>query len=322
MRLFAYWLCCLSLLIFYTPSWAVNDLTGKKVFFINSYHAGYEWSDGIQNTALQILKEAKVQTEVFYLDAKQHPSDAEKHANALLAKQRIGIFKPDVVIVSDDDAVKYVLVPYFKSGSLPFVFCGVNWDASEYALSPQQATGVIEIDFHKTIVQTLEKVAKGKRVGVIGFDGTTEQKLVNMFSKNTGINLEKVYLEKNFENFKTSFLNAQQEVDILLISNLRGIEGWNDEQAQAFIYNNTKIPTGTTQTWITQKFAMLGIVKLPEEQGQWAANMTLRILGGEKVSNIPIAKAKKGKVLFNKTLADKLQLQMPKDLLGIAEIIE
>lgn len=322
MRFFAYWLCCLSLLVTNVASWAANDLTGKKVFFINSYHAGYEWSDGIQNAALQILKEAKIQTEVFYLDAKQRPTEAEKQANALLAKQRISAFKPDLVIVSDDDAVKYVLVPYFKNGALPFVFCGVNWDASEYALSPQQATGVLEIDFHKTIVQTLEKVAKGKRVGIIGFDGTTEQKLVNLFFKNTGINLEKVYLEKNFENFKTSFLNAQQEVDILVMSNLRGIEGWNDEQAQAFIYDNSKIPIGTTQTWITQKFAMLGIIKLPEEQGQWAANIALRILGGEKVSSIPIAKAKKGKVLFNKKLADKLQLQMPKDLSGIAEIIQ
>ena len=28
--------------------WAGDDYAGKKIFFINSYHDGYAWSDGIK----------------------------------------------------------------------------------------------------------------------------------------------------------------------------------------------------------------------------------------------------------------------------------
>lgn len=41
---------------------------------------------------------------------------------ALKAKEIIDSFKPDVVILSDDNALKYVYEPYYYKSKIPFVF--------------------------------------------------------------------------------------------------------------------------------------------------------------------------------------------------------
>ncbi|MEJ2660274.1 MAG: hypothetical protein P8Z73_06080, partial [Desulfobacteraceae bacterium] len=55
-------------------------------------------------------------------------------------------YNPDVVIASEDDASKYVVEPYFKNASIPFVFCGVNHSGDRYGYPYKNATGIIELD--------------------------------------------------------------------------------------------------------------------------------------------------------------------------------
>lgn len=46
------------------------------------------------------------------------------------ALDRIRSFAPGAIVVSDDDAVKYLFEPHFKNGPVPVVFNGVNWSAT------------------------------------------------------------------------------------------------------------------------------------------------------------------------------------------------
>ncbi len=313
---------CLTFFSFAQEDSIDFSANGKKVLYIDSYHPTYDWSIGVLQGVKDGLNKSGVTLETFYMDAKNHPEEADKQAAALQAKQKIESFKPDIVITCDDDAVKYILVQYFKDSSLPFVFCGVNWSADEYGLPFKNATGILEVDFFKTIVLFLDKVAKGKRLGFISFDGISERRNEEKLREIAQINFDKVYFEKTFDSWKANFLKLQNEVDILFITNPKGIEGWDDQKAQEFVYANTKIPTAATHLWIGRKFSVLAITKIPQEQGQWTAKTALAILAGKAIHDIPIAKNRQTKIIINKTLMEKLNIRFSPDLMGKAEIVQ
>jgi hypothetical protein len=111
----------------------VDAADKKKVLLVDSYHEGYAWSDGEVAGAKSVFKDT-VDLKVVRMDTKRNPSaDAKKQAGEKV-KAEIEAFKPDAVIVLDDNSVKYVTVPFYKDSPLPFVFAGVNWDASSYSL--------------------------------------------------------------------------------------------------------------------------------------------------------------------------------------------
>jgi len=51
---------------------------------------------------------------------------------ALEAKALIESWQPDGVITADDKAAKYIIKPFGKEHTMPFVFCGINWTVQEY----------------------------------------------------------------------------------------------------------------------------------------------------------------------------------------------
>jgi ABC-type uncharacterized transport system substrate-binding protein len=60
---------------------------------------------------------------------------------------------------------------------------------------------------------------------------------------------------------------------------------------------------------------IFGVVKVGEEQGWWAGNIALDILGSTAVEDIPISRNEQSKLLINMTLANELGYKIPMDLL-------
>ena len=54
------------------------DYSGKKVLFVDSYHEGYAWSDGITNSIKQTLEGSGVELKIFRMDTKRNRSDESK----------------------------------------------------------------------------------------------------------------------------------------------------------------------------------------------------------------------------------------------------
>jgi hypothetical protein len=275
-----------------------QDYADKRVFVLYSYDEQFFWTHSINEAIKSVLSSDHVQSMTFYMDTKWHPVETEKFAAAQMAKLQIEQFKPDVVITSDNDAVKYVLMPYYKNSAIPFVFCGINWDASIYGLPYKNATGMLEIELVSEIVKNLQEHVKGKRIGYLAMEGFTERKLAEHYGLYLGKALNKSYFPTSFSEWKEDFLKAQQEVDILLLLNPKGIKDFDMQQAQSFVEENIKIPTGTSLAWMTQ-MSLLGITLRPEEQGTWAAQTALKILGGQSPSDIPITRNREGKLFIN-----------------------
>jgi hypothetical protein len=299
---------------------ASSDYAGKKILHIASYHAGFEWTDGINHGIETVLKDKGIEYKVFYMDTKRNPAEEWKKAEALKAKALIEEFKPDVVITSDDDAAKYLIAPYYKDADLPFVFCGINWDASGYGLPYKNVTGMVEVELIPIIVEHLKKHAKGDRIGTLTLDGLTERKIIQNYTNILKIPVSQSYFVKTLDEWKESFLKLQTEVDMIIVLNYVGIDGWNTQVATDFVEQNVRVPVGASFPWL-MPFALLGITNIPEEQGTWSAQTALKILDGTKPTDIPITQNKEGKLFINMKIANKLGVMFSKALLKTAEII-
>jgi ABC-type uncharacterized transport system substrate-binding protein len=303
-----------------TASWT-NALArdgARRVVHIDSYHRGNEWNDRIAAAVVETLEAAGVQVRVFHLDTKRKPSEGDKQAAAARAIALIDEFAPQVVTLSDDNAVKYVLMPHFRDADLPFVFCGLNWDASVYDLPYRNATGMVEVSPIPQLVALLRGYTSGTRLGYLAEDTPTKHKEKAYHEELFGLAYHRAYFVDSFADWKTAFETAQREVDILLLLGVGALTDWDHAEARRLAERATAIPTGTDFAWL-MPYALLGIGKLPEEQGRWAARAALQILDGVSPASIPVTHNTQGELLFNPRIARRLGIVEPPALARLVE---
>lgn len=291
---------------------------GKKVLYIDSYHEGYAWSDGITKGVQTALSGSGVELKIFRMDTKRNNNEEFKKQAAEKAKAVIEEFKPDVVIASDDNASKFLIEPYYKGGDLPFVFCGVNWDASIYGFPVSNVTGMVEVDAVPQLIDQLKKFGKnqGDRIGYISENVETSMKNPKYYKSIFNIDIQTAFSE-SYEQFKKDFVDIQKNVDVLIIDY---VDGWKDQGVDDFIIQNTTVPTGVFQDSFATH-ALIGFTKVAEEQGGWAADAALKILKGTSPADIPIAKNKEGMLILNAKVAEKLSVTIPPEILESADQI-
>ncbi|HSN91863.1 MAG TPA: ABC transporter substrate binding protein [Anaeromyxobacteraceae bacterium] len=293
---------------------------GKKVVFVNSYHQGYEWSDGEEAGLKSVLGPAGVDLRVFYMDTKRNPDPKAQKEAGRKAKELIDALQPDAVIVADDNAAEEVLVQYYKNAKIPFVFCGVNWDASRYGLPYTNTTGMLEVGLVKELVDNLREYAKGGRVGLLAAD-TESQRVDGKFFGQLLNGLAREVYVKTFPEWKDQFQRMQGEVDILIVGNPAGITGWDNAAAADWALANGKVPSGTIHEFV-MPYAMLGMTKIGQEQGIWTAKAVLEILKGKPAGSIPIVKNKEAKLKINVKLASKAGVVFKPALARNAEVVK
>lgn len=297
-----------------------GDVAGRKVLFIDSYHLGYDWSDGVVDGVREVLKDTGAELRIFRMDTKRNQSEAFKRKAALQAKALIESYQPDVVIASDDNASKYLIQPYYRDTDLPIVFCGVNWDASVYGYPYANATGMVEVELIEPLMAQLRQLAKGDRIGFLAIGGTTSAKDNAYHAKILGKPYDKTYYVMTYQDWKERFLKLQDEVDFLLIGNPQGLAGWDENDFVHFAARHTRIPTGATIPWV-KKFTLMGYMRVPREQGRWAAEAALKIMRGTPPSAIPMAQNRQGKLIINIRLAKRLGVTFDPAVFKRADII-
>ena len=295
-------------------------LAGKKIVYVNSYHEGYAWSDAIETGLHKVLDDTGVELTIIRMDTKNNPDTAFGETAGTKAWSEIQALNPDVVITSDDNAQKYLVVPFMKDSNIPVVFNGVNWDASAYGFPTANITGMIEVELPDQLIELLKTNAKGDRLGYITIDTETERKVVEIYNQRFFGGKLTPYWVKTQDEFKEAFLTAQQEVDILFIGNNAGSDKWDEEAMKQFVLKNTTIPTGSINDWMAP-YSLLTLAKSGQEQGEWSAQTALSILGGTPPSDIPLAENKKGQLIVNLDLADKLGVVFAPSLLKSAVIL-
>lgn len=292
---------------------------GKTILWVDSYHQGYEWSDGIEKGIRSALEGTGIQLQVFRMDTKQKPENCNQAGEQ--AWQQIQALKPDLVIATDDNAQKCLVVPYLKDKDIPVVFAGVNWSAEEYGYPASNITGVIEVDLIDQAVAIVKPYARGNAIGYISIDTESVRKDAEIYNRRFFNGQMKTYWPKTQSEFQEMFLQAQQEVDILILRNNAGAPDWNEQEMKEFVKQNTTVPTLAVNPWMAS-YALVTLGKVTEEQGELAVLDALKILSGVKVSDIPIHQNLKGKMVINLSIATRLNVVFPPSLLKNAEFVE
>jgi len=292
---------------------AAGDYEGHRVLHVDSYHAGNTWNDSIAAAVRETLDGTGVELRVIHLDAKRNPGAEFARAAALRAKAEIEAFEPDVVTTSDDPAAQFLIQEHYRGADLPFVFSGLNWDASVYGLPAANVTGMVEVSPIPQIIELMRLYAEGDRLGFLTEDTPTKRKELEYHGKLFGIAYDQTYFVDDLASWVAAFRRAQSEVDMLVILGVALLEDWDDAVAQRTAETETRIPTGTDFAWLMHT-ALIGVGKSPEEQGRWAARAALRILDGVPPSQIPVAYNKEGELLFNTRIAARLGIAEPPPL--------
>jgi ABC-type uncharacterized transport system substrate-binding protein len=296
--------------------------TPRKVFHLDSYHKGYGISDETAEGLKSVFASAPVEFTTFYLDTKRHGSEAEIAEAVKKAQAAIEQFKPEVIIASDDAAVKYVIVPHFKNGPTPVVFCGVNWSADAYGLPTPTVTGMVEVVPVLEGLDLLRKYYPGaKKLGVLSEDSLSEHNnRTQLEPKYQAMGFEVTYvMVKDYAAWKREYGKLQQAVDVLYLPTQGAVVNWSEADAKAFVRASTLKPSLTTDAFM-MGYTLIGITKTQVEQGEWAAHTALDVLNGRKPADIPVVRNRRRVTYLNPALAAKLKFVPGPELKGAKNV--
>jgi len=305
----------------HTRNLADQNFSGKRVLWVDSYHKGYEWSDGIENGIREVLFGKGVTLKILRMDTKRKNLVPQMKESALLIKTQLEKFNPDIVIASDDNAQEYLVVPFLKDSDSPVVFCGVNWDASMYGYPASNITGMIEVDRIEDMMEILKKYAKGPRIGYLSGDRVIEHKQIGIYNEKFFNGQMKSYLVSSQAELEEKYIQAQKEVDILIFSNYTGIVDWDAAATTQLVQRYTAIPTGSLNSFM-DKWVVCTLAKSSEEQGRYAATTSLKILSGQPPDSLPLTTNKQSRLTINLQLAQKAGIVFPVAVLKQAKIIK
>jgi ABC-type uncharacterized transport system substrate-binding protein len=290
----------------------------KRVFHLDSYSKGYGISDDTGAGLRSVLRDKPVQVSTFFMDTKRHSGEAEIKDAVARARAAIEAFRPDVIVASDDAAVKYVVVPYYKDGPIPVVFCGVNWSAEPYGLPTAHVTGMVEVVPVLEAVDLARKYYPNlRRLGVLSEDSLSERNNKALLEpKYRAVGLEVTYvMAADFATWKREFERLQDAVDVLYLPTQGAVRDWDAAEAAAFVKAKTRKPSIATDDFMTP-YALIGLAKTQLEQGEWAGKTALEILDGKQPAAIPVVRNRRRVAYVNATLAARLRFVPGPELAG------
>ena len=286
-----------------------------RIFYVNSYHTGYGSSDDVMQGIEETLKDENIELKTFFMDTKRKSSNQEIQASAKKALSEIKKFKPEVLIVSDDNALKYLVVPHFNNTELPVVFFGVNWSAAQYNPG-KNVTGMLEVlPLRDCLSEVIFNYPESRMLAVLSENSLSEENnktLLDTLYRSLEITPE-YFLADNFEEWKEFFLQANKNADIIYMPTNGAIKNWNDEEAKSLVEEHLEIPAITCDDFM-MPYVVFGLTKVAKEQGEWAAKTALEITGGKKPAEFPITKNKQTKAYINQKLAEKIDFNLTKEM--------
>lgn len=305
-------------------AWCVpsGNVLADKCLYISSYHQGYAWSDGVERGLRSVLQ-GKCEIKQFDMDTKRNKGEEYKKRVALEAKGLIESWQPDVVITSDDNAAKYLIKPYYRGHGLPFVFSGINWTVDAYEFPYSNVTGIVEVAPVKAMFDRVTDLQGIPERGFyLGADTLTERKNLDRFRKvasRQGVELD-YHLASTLQDWIAGYRRAQ-DYDFVIVGSNSGINDWQDDVARNAVLASSHKISLTNHAWM-MPYTLLGLTKVPEEQGEWAAQAALHILDGTKPSDIAIVSNRKWDIWLNESVRNSIGIDIPNKIRRKAKKID
>ena len=305
----------------------------SHILVIESYHDSFQWDIEYKKGLTDLLAEQH-SFSYFQMDTKRLPE--HKHQQRIaLAWQAYLTEKPDIVVLGDDNALKY-LGPLLKKTTTPVVYLGINNNPRNYAINDAtNITGILERPLLKRSVLLAKEIVKNMKKALVLLDsGTTSNASLQTEFKNQsimnigGIKVEVALIER-YSLWQQKVLSARASgfdvIFIGLFQTIRDTDGKHVKADEILAWTAKKSPVPLFGFWayaIGKNKASGGLVLEGYQQGIAAALIVKEILAGKKISEIRPRVAEKGRYIFSRSEVAKHQLRIPETVAHICLWVE
>lgn len=314
------------------PAPAAGAGNGPRILHIMSFDSPWRWADGQLDGFRQALDEPLAQWQVFQMDTKRHSSEAARAERGRLARELVAQWRPDLVYLSDDEAVAQVARP-LAGQALPIVFSGVNRSLADHGLTgAPNVTGVLEREHVAETLRLLQALVPGvRRLAIVSdranYWDTVIARVRSQLSQVPTMSLQSVRRMDRYADFQRAVLACEGEADAVLylgVLTLTGADGGNvpHQVVQRWAAENSRLPDASF--WLDRvRHGNLASVTVSEvEQGRAAGLLARAILReGRAPVSLPVAPTTKGHPAISLARARQLGLPVKSSLLLASEVL-
>ncbi|MBD1558868.1 hypothetical protein HC752_18195 [Vibrio sp. S9_S30] len=318
-----------KLFLLLTVTLSANTSFAKELVFIHSYHFEYPWVEEYREGFHSEIENMNIHD--FQMDTKRKPV-SQFPAIADKAWAFIQQHNPDIVVVSDDNALKY-LGPRLIESNIPTFFLGINANPRNYVPITPNISGVLERPLMKRSVYMISKVLPDVAKVRVLMDGTvTSHAILNTSFSNkltqdiNGITVDTSLISK-YELWESNVLKAKQQgYDAIIIANYAALKDesgrhYSLDEVSTWTSENSPLPVFAFWSYSVGKGRAIGGLSISAlEQGIEVAKL---INEYNETGDMPtIITPKKGVFIFSKKELKRWQLSMPSDIATKAEMLD
>jgi len=336
-------LILLLLLSFAAAGNALADGLTKKIVILHSYIPG-EWYHGLNRGFEESLGKLGVAVNltpiVFDSEYWQDKTTAEREKERAKIVAQIKGISPDLVVICDDEAADMFVPAIYRSG-FRMVFTGVNRSADQLPWSKEVprnfVTGVVEIYPVSEFTSVLEKLLpnlktisllSSKKPSSVLVSGTTEAEMnTEQFKATHRIRLKSVNLLAHWEEWKERVEQLNEKDSAVWVLVPYDVRDTNNIQVPLpqmgrWFRKHLKTPYIGMSVVHTKMGGLMSVQITPFDLGRQAAELAAKFFNGKNLSELPIEKARYHQIEINVTEAKRLGVKVPKELYGVATMVE
>jgi PAS domain S-box-containing protein len=299
-----------------------QEQQNQEVLVLHSYHRGLSWDDGIDRGIKSVFEKSNldIETQFEYMDTKRIHDPEYLDQLYGIYKYKFRNRRFNGIISTDNNAFNFLLKhrdDLFPQTSV--VFCGVN-NFQENMLEGQSLyTGVVEaVDIKETIDMALALHPKTRQVVIYGSGTPTyfanKIHLENIIPDYKGA-VEFRFVENlNIRQVQDDIRKLPLESIIFIMSSIKDENGipMDFQRFPEMMATVSNVPIYSCWGFFLGHGIVGGKLISGFSQGETAAQMTLRVLTGENINNIPVLKQSPNPFMFDYRQMRRFGLELPK----------
>ena len=311
---------------------ALRAKAAPRIFHVMSFDSPWRWTDGQLAGFREGLDDPQAEVRVFQMDVKRHRGEAARAERGRLAREAVARWKPDLLYLSDDDAVAQVARPLAGS-ALPIVFSGINRSLAEHDIEgAANVTGVLEREHVVETLRLLKSLSPQiRRLAVISDQGsywdTVIGRVRERIAQVDGLQLARIDRVGSFAEYRDRLRANESEVDavlhlgILTLADERGttVPDW---MVQRWVVENIRLPDASFWIDRVHNGTLASVTVSEHEQGLAAGRLARAILhDGRTPISLPMQATSKGHPAISLARARQLGLMPSSSLLLSSEVV-
>lgn len=334
--------------------------SGKaRIFVVDSYHREYLWSQdthaGVCAALLEFgflddreqlkaysendyIESAQAVVRKVWMDTKRKSTLSEIAAATARISAAAAEFRPDIILLGDDDAANYIGNLYMDT-RIPVVFWGINGIPLKYGLIDSiekpghNVTGIYQANYLRESVEFLKMLSPDIRTfAILSEDSSTGRPKVKELERlaeagRLPMKLAATVMTNSLSEWKSGALRLQREVDAFFVLNhntLKDEHGRPVDQMEigAWYLRNIRKPECGHEKQFAQEGLLLVVDDSGFKQGYEAMKVAWQILAqGKNPADIPVRAPERGPVIVNRQRARMLGIDLS-NLSFIEEFID